>query len=77
MADVADRLKVARERFPLSQRELGQRSGVAVSSIADIERRHVARPRPATIRALAQALGVDAGWLATGREPDGRPSRDG
>ncbi len=52
------RLKELREERSLSQRELGERSGVAFTTIHALEvgKRSAAWPR--TIRKLAEALGV-------------------
>lgn len=65
------RLKVARERAEMSQDELAQRVGYASrSSIGKIEagKRDVTRPK---ILELAQALGVQPGYLMGWRDIDG------
>lgn len=65
------RLKIARERAEMSQDELAQRVGYASrSSIGKIEagKRDVTRPK---ILELAQALGVQPGYLMGWRDIDG------
>ena len=52
------RLKEWRERRLLTQRELAERIGVTTGTINRIER-GVHQPRLATVRRLAEALGVD------------------
>ncbi len=65
MHSVGQRLRRARERRALSQRDLARLSGVAYTTIARLERdRH--RPIPSTVRKLAAALGVDPAWLLFG-----------
>jgi DNA-binding SARP family transcriptional activator len=58
----------------LSQRELAERSGLGVGTIRDLEQGRIRRPRPASLRRLAAALGV------TERQLDlalaGRPATD-
>jgi DNA-binding XRE family transcriptional regulator len=51
------RLREVREAHFLSQRELGERAGLARLSVLRIERGQV-RPRLWTIRRLAETLGV-------------------
>jgi transcriptional regulator with XRE-family HTH domain len=51
------RLREAREAAFLSQDELAERSGVAKANISKIER-GLQTPRGATIRKLAEALGI-------------------
>lgn len=70
MNSLADRLRTARLRLSWSQQELARRAGVATSTVGNIE--SGTRHNPRFILQLAEALGVDAQWLATGR--DQRPS---
>ncbi len=55
---IGDRLREIRKRSLLTQEELAERSGVAVSTVIRIERNQV-EPHGRTIRKLSQALGVD------------------
>jgi len=56
-------LRAVRESFPLSQRELAQRTGLSRATVAAIEAGG-RRPQPSTMRALARVLGVGAGEIA-------------
>lgn len=51
-------LRTARRRCGLTQEELAADSGVSVRNIRDLETGRIARPRPATVRRLAEALGL-------------------
>lgn len=63
--DIGRRMKETRLRLGVSQGELSRRAGVTQSLISQIER---GENRSTTyISAIAQALGVSADWLATGR----------
>ena len=53
-----DRLKTWRVRRPLTQQELGLKSGVSPATISAIEE-GVHLPRISTIRKLAKALGAE------------------
>ncbi len=53
-----DRLARVRHEHLMSQRELAEASGLAASTVANIERGE-SEPRYATIRKLARALDVD------------------
>jgi transcriptional regulator with XRE-family HTH domain len=52
-------LKVKRLEVALTQRELADRAGVDINTIGDLEKDPpVKRPRPTTVRKLAEALGI-------------------
>jgi tetratricopeptide (TPR) repeat protein/transcriptional regulator with XRE-family HTH domain len=78
MSVFAGELKRLREGKSLSQDELAAASGVATRTISDIERGVSLRPRPSTVRMLADALGLAgqelAEFLTAARAmaPDGR-----
>ena len=55
---IGDRLRTLRKRKLLTQEQLAERSGVAVSTVIRIERNQV-EPQGATIRKLAGALDVE------------------
>jgi transcriptional regulator with XRE-family HTH domain len=59
---IGDRLRTLRKRKLLTQEQLAERSGIAVSTVIRIERNQV-EPQGATIRKLAQALEVDPAEL--------------
>ena len=52
-------LRDLRLRAGLSQEELAERAGISARSISDIERGDQVRPFPATVRRLAEGLGLD------------------
>ncbi|MCA2213975.1 ATP-binding protein [Jidongwangia harbinensis] len=52
-------LRSHRRRSGLTQEELAHRSAVSVRNIRDLETGRIQRPRPATVRRLADALGLD------------------
>ncbi|MGY1747077.1 ATP-binding protein [Blastococcus sp. SYSU D00695] len=56
---LAERLRRLRERAALTQEELAERSGVTAKAISALERGERRRPYPHTLRALAEALGLD------------------
>ncbi len=61
----ASRLVKAREGALLTQQELGEQCDITQTQISRYERGN-AFPRPATLRMLASALGVEPEWLAKG-----------
>lgn len=65
MDEVGTRLKTLRRARALTQQELHEKSGVAVSTIVAIERGEV-EPQIRTIRRLSQALGVTPERLVLG-----------
>lgn len=70
-------LSQARRRAGLTQAQLAGRSGVARTTIGKLEA-GVALPQPATVKALAKALGMEPARLRFDQtqqtEPNGRPS---
>lgn len=60
-------LRFWRQAAGLTQRELATLSGVERAQISRIEQGHVEVPRPATVRKLADALGVDPIDLLLGK----------
>ena len=62
-------LRVYRAARGLSQEQLAQRAGVSVATLGRLER-GTHRPREATVRVLASALGVSVQALFP-EEPDG------
>ena len=60
MTEVGDRLKKLRRRAMLTQEQLAQKSGVALTTINRIETATVEDPHFSTLRKLARALGVEA-----------------
>src|ERR1700728_3299104 len=59
-----DALKRHRKRRAWSQEDLAEASGVAARTISDLERGVAQQPRSATVRMLAEALGLSGGDLA-------------
>ncbi|WP_281404344.1 ATP-binding protein [Streptomyces roseirectus] len=74
-------LRGHRRRLGLSQEELAQWSGVSVRTISHVETGRITRPRPATVRQLADALGLrgqpreEFRAAATGTAPAPVPSQ--
>jgi transcriptional regulator with XRE-family HTH domain len=57
-------LKRHRRRLAWSQEDLAEASGIAARTISDLERGVARRPRSATVRMLADALGLSGADLA-------------
>ena len=69
-----ERLRRHREAAGLSQEELAEKAGISGKAIGALERGERRRPYPATIRQLADALGLDEtarSDLALAARPDG------
>jgi transcriptional regulator with XRE-family HTH domain len=66
-------LATLRRRVPLTQGELAAAAGVSVGTVRGIERNAYTTVRPRTIRALAEALGVDPATIAEFRPSLGLP----
>lgn len=62
---IAERLRSARERQSWTSVDLAHSSGVTASAIRKLEEGK-GDPKSFTLKLLAQALGVPAGWLAYG-----------
>lgn len=60
---VGERIKAARERKVWGQAELARAAGLSPNTLYRIEN-GTHRPRPITIRKLAEALGLDPAELA-------------
>ena len=58
-----EKLREARDRRLLSQRELAEKAGLSPTTILKLEAERVAEPHPRTVRKLAQALEVDPAEL--------------
>ncbi len=71
MDTLGHRLRHARDRQLLTQRELSEASGVMEATISRIENdRFRRRPNKATLQALADALDVSLLWLVFGEDAD-------
>ncbi len=68
MDEFGERLRRARERAGLGQRDLADAAGVGTATITRLERGQT-QARPVTVRRLAAALGVRVPWLSIGEEP--------
>jgi transcriptional regulator with XRE-family HTH domain len=64
--DIGQRVRDARLQAALTQEEAAKRAGISAVAWGNIENGH-SIPRPATARKLAEALGIDAGYLLTGK----------
>jgi transcriptional regulator with XRE-family HTH domain len=63
VATTGEKLKRLRRGRGMTQKELSDASGVAQSTIAQIETMRRAEPRPGTLKKLAEALGVETAEL--------------
>jgi transcriptional regulator with XRE-family HTH domain len=74
MQTIGQRLRRARLRAALTQEQLAAKSGVPNVTISRIENDRYGPPRPRTVRRLADALGINPGWLlfGEGTEPEGK-----
>jgi len=70
MDTVGERLRYARMMKTLTLRELREQSGVTLTTLSRLENNLIDSPRMGTVRKLADALDVDAGWLLTGAMVD-------
>ncbi len=66
--DTGTRLKLVRERFQLSQRELARRSGVTNSTISNIEQNRVS-PSVSSLKKLLQSIPMSLADFFTFDEP--------
>ena len=66
---VGARVRQARNRLNWEQKDLSDRSKVPIQTLKDIERGETKAPRAKTLNALAEALGIEAGFLRTGEDP--------
>ena len=67
MQTVGERLRRTRQRKAWTQAELAERAGLKPLTVHRIENGKT-HPRLPTVRKLADALGVDPGWLLLGEE---------
>ena len=63
---IGTRVKTARQRRGWNREALAFHSGISWSAIAQVEAGRRTNLRPATLRSLAQALGVTIDYLVTG-----------
>ena len=71
----AELLRAHRVRAGLTQEELAERSGLTAAAVSQLERGVRRRPQPRTVRALADALGLDDGERAALTALAHRPGR--
>jgi transcriptional regulator with XRE-family HTH domain len=57
-------LRDSRLRAALTQEELAEHAGISVRAVGKLESGETSRPRPVTVRMLADALGLDEPELA-------------
>jgi transcriptional regulator with XRE-family HTH domain len=58
VTDFGELLRVSRLRAALTQEELAERAGISVRAVGKLESGATCRPRPTTVRMLADALGL-------------------
>lgn len=66
MEAIGDRVRRIREKRGLSQSGLAKSAGITKEGVSAIERGTTKTPRPTTLYALADALGVPDRWLVVG-----------
>jgi len=66
---LAARIRVARQRAGIPQRELAERIGVTRGAVANWESATGVLPATERLQRIAHATGVAFEWLATGRGP--------
>lgn len=66
METIGDRVRRIREKRGLSQTKLAKSAGITKEGVSAIERSTTKNPRPSTLYALADALGVPDRWLVAG-----------
>jgi transcriptional regulator with XRE-family HTH domain len=71
MNTFAQRLKYARARAQMSQEELARKLDITKSAISKVEMGLTHDVVMTTLFAMADALSIDARWLATGKAPVG------
>lgn len=69
-SSIGARLRKIRTDARLSQKALGNLSGVSKQSISQIESGQTASPKASTLEPLSRRLGVSLHWLMTGRGPE-------
>lgn len=67
MSELAGRIRKARVRMRLTQRELAILLGVTRGAVANWESANAALPATERLQRIAHATGVNFEWLATGR----------
>ncbi|AXM41549.1 helix-turn-helix transcriptional regulator [Xanthomonas oryzae] len=67
---MSSRIKIARNRCGMSQRELALVLGISRATVAHWERPGSFLPSTRRLAQLGQALGVSVEWLACGQNPD-------
>lgn len=68
METVGQRIRWARERAGVTLAELALKTGMTAAAISRIET-GATKPRPTTIRRLADELGVRIAWVTVGEMP--------
>ena len=68
MDTIGSRLRWARERRVLTQRQLAEQASVQEVTVSRIENGHYGPPKASTLQRLAAALEVDPAWLRFGDE---------
>ncbi|KAB2379129.1 BTAD domain-containing putative transcriptional regulator [Actinomadura montaniterrae] len=61
---LADLVRTHRNRAGLTQQELARKAGISVAALRDLEQGRHSRPRPGSVSALAEALGLDSSQAA-------------
>ena len=71
MESFGERVRRLRQFKVMTQTELAGKAGISIVTVARLENGEgEPNPRPATVRGLARALGVDPSWLLFGEDED-------
>lgn len=68
---LADRIKAAREAKGMTRAELARRVKISSTAMTFLEEGHSKDLQGSNVFPMADALGVSARWLLTGKEPAG------
>ena len=71
MESFGERVRRLRQFKVMTQTDLATKAGISIVTVARLENDEgEIKPRPATVRGLAEALGVDPSWLLFGEEDE-------
>lgn len=66
--ELKERIRIARKHFDLSQKEFGDRIGVAANTVTNYET-GLRTPKEQTIKSICREFNISYDWLKNGIEP--------